>query len=122
MQHRFGGIWTRKKLAVLEAYLGFYTKALKNKSFTLHYADAFAGTGSHDPVRNDVELLLLPQEDFRGSVLTALSVDPAFDRYHFNERNPDYVRELKAMREEHPEKAIDISETDANLFFPELSW
>lgn len=120
MQHRFGGIWTRKKLAVLEAYLHFYTTALKNTPFTLHYADAFAGTGSHDPIHEDNELLLLPHEDFRGSVLTALSVEPAFHCYHFNERNLDYVRELKAIRQEHPEKLIHISETDANLFVPEF--
>lgn len=53
MRHEFGGIWTRKKLMVLEAYLKFYVTALKNQGFTVHYVDAFAGTGSHNPIMDD---------------------------------------------------------------------
>lgn len=49
MPHKFGGIWTQKKVEVLEHYLSFYVQALKNQNFNLHYADAFAGTGSHLP-------------------------------------------------------------------------
>jgi len=40
MDHEFGGIWTRQKLDILKKYLGFYTLALKNQPFTLHYVDA----------------------------------------------------------------------------------
>ena len=36
MEHRFGGLWTREKLAVLEKYLQFYAKALQSQPFTLH--------------------------------------------------------------------------------------
>ena len=42
----FGGGWTQDKLAYLDAYLGVYTTALRDK-FSLHYFDAFAGTGRY---------------------------------------------------------------------------
>lgn len=120
MKHEFGGIWTRKKLEILEAYLKFYVTALKNKGFTLHYADAFAGTGSHDPVTEDGQDLLVPYDDFRGSVLTALDVEPGFSKFHFNDLNPEHVRELKKIRDEHPHKNIHVYEKDANQFVPEF--
>src|SRR5690606_28307083 len=95
MTHQFGGLWTRKKLEMLEQYLTFYTQALKNQPFTLHYVDAFAGTGSHVPVVEDSQPMLVPYEDFKGSVLTALEVNPGFHRYHFNDLNPDHINELE---------------------------
>lgn len=118
MKHKFGGPWTRKKLEVLEDYLGFYTLALKNKSFVLHYADAYAGTGSHVPTDVDAQVLLVPYEDFKGSVLTALGVEPGFHQYHFNDLNPDHVSALEKIREEHPHKKIHIHTQDANQFVP----
>ena len=42
----FGGGWTQDKLTFLDAYLGVYTTALRRK-FSLHYFDAFAGTGRY---------------------------------------------------------------------------
>jgi len=119
MAHEFGGIWTRKKLSVLEAYLKFYVTALKNLPFTLHYVDAFAGTGSHDPVLEDGQELLVPYEDFRGSVLTALEVSPGFDQFHFNDLNSEHVSELHSIKNEHPDRRIQIYEQDANQFVPE---
>lgn len=73
-QHKFGGIWTRMKLDVLGQYLRFYVTALKNQPFTLHYADAFAGTGTHSPMDDEGQELLVPYEDFKGSVLTAVNI------------------------------------------------
>lgn len=119
MKHEFGGVWTRKKLSVLEAYLRFYVTALKTSPFTLHYADAFAGTGSHDPVIEDGQELLIPYEDFRGSVLTALGVSPGFHQFHFNDLNPAHVAELHAIKAANPGKDIHIYQTDANEFVPE---
>lgn len=119
MKHEFGGIWTRKKLSVLEEYLKFYVKALKNMPFTLHYADAFAGTGSHDPVMEDGQEVLVPFEDFRGSVSTALEVTPSFDQFHFNDLNPEHVAELRTIQRANPDKKIHIYEQDANRFIPE---
>lgn len=120
MKHVFGGIWTRKKLAVLADYLGFYVKALKNQSFTLHYADAYAGTGSHVPVNEAGQQLLVPYEDFKGSVLTALEVEPGFHCYHFNDLNPDHVRELHNIKERNTNKVIRVYQKDANQFVPEF--
>lgn len=120
MKHTFGGIWTRKKLAVLESYLRFYVNALKNQPFTLHYADAFAGTGSHDPIRSENEDLFIPEEDFKGSVLTALDVEPGFDQYHFNDLNPTHVSELEKIKAEHSGKQVKIYQMDANQFVPQF--
>ncbi|MDO8907275.1 MAG: three-Cys-motif partner protein TcmP [Pseudohongiella sp.] len=120
MKHKFGGPWTRKKLEVLEDYLGFYAKALKNQPFVLHYADAYAGTGSHVPIDDDAQALLVPFDDFNGSVLTALSVEPGFHQYHFNDLNRNHVAELERIREEHPQKQIHIHMQDANQFVPEF--
>ncbi|WP_461517782.1 three-Cys-motif partner protein TcmP [Porticoccus sp.] len=119
-QHRFGGIWTRKKLDVLDQYLRFYVTALKQQPFTLHYADAFAGTGKHAPVDDAGQELLVPCEDFKGSVLTALEVEPGFDRFHFNDLDPGHVRELEKIRVEHADKDIRIYQRDANQFVPEF--
>ena len=105
-KHEFGGIWTRKKLSVLEAYLKFYVTALKNLPFNLHYADAFAGTGTHTPVSEEDQELLVPHEDFRGSVLTALEVTPGFHQFHFNDLNPTHVSELQAIKTIYPNKLI----------------
>lgn len=120
LKHSFGGIWTRKKLAVLEEYLRFYATALRNQPFTLHYADAFAGTGLHVPLGEDNQEHLVPFEDFKGSVLTALEVDPGFHRFHFNDLNPEHVRELERIRDEHSSKDVRIYEKDANEFVPEF--
>ncbi len=120
MTHKFGGIWTQKKLEVLDSYLKFYVNALKNQRFTLHYADAFAGTGSHTPKDDLGEEVLIPYEDFRGSVLTALEVDPGFDVFHFNDLDPTHVQELEILRGKHPSKDIRIETKDANDFVPEF--
>ncbi len=117
-KHEFGGIWTRKKLSVLEAYLKFYVTALKNLPFSLHYADAFAGTGTHAPAADEDQELLVPYEDFRGSVLTALEVSPGFNQFHFNDLNPTHVSELQNIQDVYPDKQIHIYEQNANQFVP----
>lgn len=120
MAHKFGGVWTQKKIEVLEQYLGFYVQALKKQNFKLHYADAFAGTGSHNPSGDDEQELLIPHEDLKGSVLTALSVSPSFDYYHFNDLNPEHVAELTRIKENYPNLNIDITQSDANEFAPKF--
>lgn len=118
MAHKFGGIWTQKKIEVLEQYLSFYVQALKNQNFTLHYADAFAGTGSHIPTDDDKQAPLIPLDELRGSVLSALSVTPKFDVYHFNDLDPTHVAALLDIKQEHPELKINITQKDANEFAP----
>ncbi len=104
MRHEFGGLWTRKKLVILEDYLNFYATALKDKHFALHYADAFAGTGIHNQKVLEGQYDLLDQEDFNGSVLTALEIEPGFNCYHFNDLDPDRFQALLDIKEKHPAK------------------
>jgi three-Cys-motif partner protein len=106
MTHSFGGLWTRKKLEVLEKYLEFYSTALKNTPFTLHYVDAFAGTGSQYPKLTEDQEEMLPHEDFQGSVRSALDVAPGFHQYHFNDLNPEYITSLEHIRQAYTHKAI----------------
>lgn len=116
MKHEFGGLWTRKKLIILRDYLDFYTKALKNQHFALHYADAFAGTGIHNQKVIESQQDLIGQEDFKGSVLTALDVTPGFNRYHFNDLDPNHVKALHEIKHNYPAKNIEVTEQDANIF------
>ena len=118
MKHEFGGLWTRTKLQALEQYLIFYTTAMKNQPFTIHYADAFAGTGTQDPKVLESQGELIPHEDFMGSVRTALSIPSGFHHYHFNDLNPLHIKELRQLATEYPEQNIHISEQDANIFVP----
>jgi three-Cys-motif partner protein len=120
VRHKFGGIWTQKKLTVLDEYLRFYVTALKNKRFTLHYADAFAGTGSHVPSEDGRQETFLPLDNLRGSVLTALAVEPGFNQFHFNDLDAEHVQELRKIKLEHPHKNIALSEMDANEFVPQF--
>lgn len=120
MPNEFGGIWTRKKIQALEAYLKFYATALKDQPFELHYVDAFAGTGSHRPVAGTEQELLMPVEDIHGSVNTALKISPGFDTYHFNDLDPQNVAQLEAIKESHTDKVIEIYQQDANDFVPQF--
>lgn len=117
MNHKFGGIWTRKKLDILSKYLAFYCQALKKQPFNLHYADAFAGTGTHIPTNlNDEQEVLIDQGALEGSVRAALNIEPGFHKYHFNDLDPAHVRELEQLKQSHQQKEICISQLDANQF------
>ncbi len=120
MLQQFGGIWTSKKLALLEDYLNFYTKALQNQTFMLHYIDAFAGSGSHQPSEQANQQPLIPIENLRASVEVALSIDRPFDQYHFNDINSEFVAELEQLKAEHSDKKIAVYSQDANTFIPEF--
>ncbi|MBY9947659.1 three-Cys-motif partner protein TcmP [Pseudomonas aeruginosa] len=103
VKHSFGGEWTRIKLERLESYLKIYTTALKNQPFTLHYVDAFAGTGQRD----DDDLSsdpLLELEVLRGSVRRALDCKDVFHEYHFNDLKLEHVQALEELRAEYPDK------------------
>jgi len=81
----YGGMWTVIKLEVVEKYLDFYFKAMKNQNFELCYIDAFAGEGEVDVKK----IGTIP-----GSALRAL--DCPFDRYIFiekDQRNSDKLAE-----------------------------
>jgi len=119
MKHKFGGVWTRKKLIVLEQYLHAYSTALKRQPFQIHYVDAFAGTGFHSTVVEGGQQMLIPEEDFKGSVTTALEIEPGFDQYHFNDLDPNHFSELRKIREKFSDKHIELYQQDANEFIPE---
>ena len=117
----FGGGWTEQKLDILTAYLDSYTTALKNTGFHLVYIDAFAGSGVILRGFGD----LTEQRDARGLIMgsaaRALSIDDRpFDRLVFVERDHDRCVELRRLRQQHPDRAIEIIESDANLFLSEL--
>ncbi|MEX1198292.1 MAG: three-Cys-motif partner protein TcmP [Pseudohongiellaceae bacterium] len=120
MANSFGGPWTAKKLELLEAYLHFYATALKNQNFTLHYVDAFAGTGAVSPRRLEGDEFLIPPEDLEGSVSRALAVEPGFHYYHFNDLDQQHSAKLRELEALHPGRNIHIYQQDANDFVREI--
>ena len=119
----FGGDWTEQKLGILEAYLDSYTTALKQRGFRLVYIDAFAGSGKilrgsggDHAEQHDARSLIT------GSAGRALTIgDRPFDRLVFVERDHDRCVDLKQLRDQHRERAIEILESDANLLLRSLS-
>jgi three-Cys-motif partner protein len=127
----FGGNWTQQKLRILSKYLRAYrTIFAKNERalyFRVSYVDAFAGTGVIP--RPEIEgsfAELIPslasaEEEFRkGSVRRALEVDPPFHHYVFIERDRTKCEELLALRDEFPDKRIEVVNEDANVAL--LKW
>lgn len=131
--HQFGGNWTDNKLERLRKYLHAYITIFKGNQWARKYqttfVDAFAGTGYRQDIRaTKITRLPLFLEDTpiydeevtsfqKGSAQIALETSPPFDRYLFIERNPEYVAELRHLREQYPAIAqrIDIIQGEANL-------
>ena len=111
---KFGGDWTRKKLNILERYLNAYTTALKRKSFSLMYIDAFAGTGDIGRrQQEDKEAKML----IEGSAIRALKInDKPFDRLIFIEKDRDRYWQLRNLRQQNSGRDIRIENADANSF------
>ena len=114
---QFGGAWTQEKLSILGHYLDTYTTFLKNQPFTLHYVDAFAGSGAieaqGDP--DGTELL-------SGSPNIALEVDSKpFDRLVFIENNYENSKSLRNMliQTGNADRARVVTE-DANQYLPKF--
>lgn len=115
--HEFGGQWTRVKLKILESYLQFYTTAL-HKRFTLHYVDAFAGTGKQSikkKNRDQLEFEEHAQKVMEGSASISMDCVPPFHKYHFNDLNPQHYETLVALAKKKNRHA-NISQLDANNF------
>jgi three-Cys-motif partner protein len=115
--HSFGGAWTERKLSVVRRYLERYAQALKNQAFQRIYIDAFAGTGDRTEKRRETSPLLdLPEFDavMKGSARLALEVEPPFHRYILIERVTRRASELVALRDEFPNRNIDVINADAN--------
>jgi three-Cys-motif partner protein len=108
-KHSFGGIWTTKKLEIIDKYLKFYSTALQNMPFNIHYVDPFSGTGTID-----FDDGLFNSKPIEGSVKKSLMVHPPFSKYHFNEPNARRNAQLKEIASEYPNRNIEISSLDAN--------
>jgi three-Cys-motif partner protein len=105
--HKFGGGWTQIKLDVLRDYLHFYTQALKNQKFKLHYIDAFAGSG---------ECLVKTTDGHKkidGSAKIALETSPSFHHFHFIENHGERFKALKALCDDRNDESIDLYRADA---------
>jgi len=87
----FGGEHTQIKLGALFSYLPAYTTALSHRAFTLHYVDAFAGTGQCT-IRMGERRKTIP-----GSAWLALVCDPPFHKLAFIEKLPSAVNELRKL-------------------------
>jgi three-Cys-motif partner protein len=110
--HRFGSVHTMLKLDTLGKYLPAYTTALKRARFTLHYIDAFAGTGvCHIKIHG--ERLMVP-----GSASIALACTPKFHRMVFIEKSLHRVRALERLRDAARDRDIVIIRDDANHALP----
>lgn len=111
-EHRFGGTWTQAKLDVLGNYLRAYTIALKNAPFSLHYIDAFAGTGMYRAKSANTI-------DLKGSASIALST-PGFSRYTFIDKKLGHAKALKALADAHPAQRVEVFHGDANAAISDL--
>ncbi|MEM1985466.1 MAG: three-Cys-motif partner protein TcmP [Nitrososphaeria archaeon] len=87
------GVWTAKKLAILQYYLDIYTKILRPRCKRLFYFDLFSGSG------------LVKLEGFNkyiyGSALLSTLIPSyprcLFDKYYFIEINKEYVKTLEKL-------------------------
>jgi three-Cys-motif partner protein len=108
-QHLFGGSWTRIKLEALEKYLKAFNIALSRQTFTRIYIDGFAGTG-----RCDIKQAT-GKASVEGSARRALLAEPGFHKFCFIELDTKKIKALELLKEEHPDKSIEIIQGDANL-------
>jgi three-Cys-motif partner protein len=84
------GPWTEDKFDLIRLYCQIFSTAMKNK-WKRVYIDLYAGSGLCR-IKGRTQVLL-------GSLLIALSVDAAFDRYIFCESNSKRFSALKARVE-----------------------
>jgi three-Cys-motif partner protein len=109
---------------VLKKYLESYNTALKNQPFKRVYIDAFAGTGYRQKRSHPYDIFAIFEEFkkdesekfLKGSAKLALEVNPPFHKYIFIETDGGKIAELKKLKDQHPEKTIEIIQSDANEF------
>lgn len=110
----FGAEHTQIKLGALLNYLPAYTTALSNRAFTLHYVDAFAGTGKCT-IRMGGRARTIP-----GSAWLALECMPPFHKLVFIEKAPSKVKELRDLvaNPHFAGRDYTIQQGDANELLP----
>jgi three-Cys-motif partner protein len=114
-----GGRHTQEKLSILQEYLRFYAKALKNQGFSLIYIDAFAGNGDYELDLGDAGLFAGSSGEVGvvtrpGSAKLALSIQPPFTEVIFIDNDPASIRSLEQIRSENPSRNIRVVPGDAN--------
>jgi three-Cys-motif partner protein len=121
---RFGSDHTNRKLETVQKYLSAYTTALKRQNFQLIYFDACAGSGSSAPKAGETQAALFEVDEITvGSAVRALEVEPAFDRYIFNDLKRTNVRSLSAIVDSdflQLKNRVQLSGLDANEALIEL--
>jgi three-Cys-motif partner protein len=129
------GPWAKEKLGALGQYLSFYTTVLKKQGHWLRgtiFVDAFAGPGlsgvrtkekANEPpglFGPDPESGQAETEFLKGSPRVALDIVNPFSAYIFVERDPERIRELKALKAEYQSpRNISVKEGDANAALQE---
>lgn len=117
---KFGGLWTKQKLLIIEEYLKCYAYALKNTKVNRIYIDAFAGSGvtelDNDVNHSDSLFDMFPdlqcekvesETMIEGSALLSLKYD--FDEYYFLELDEERLNKLKENIEaKYPDKLTKI--------------
>lgn len=115
---RFGSDHTNKKLETVQKYLSAYTTALKKQNFELIYFDACAGSGSSTPKSEVGQAAMLEADEITvGSAIRALRVNPAFDRYIFNDLKRANIKSLKEIVESDfvgLKNRVTLTQKDAN--------
>jgi len=105
------GDWSKDKLDLLGKYLSAYTTILtspRQKKWCrgVHYIDGFAGGGK--AIDRDT------QEFIDASPRIAIDTEPQFSRFVFIEKDPRRVAQLQALKQEFPDRAIEICKGDCN--------
>jgi len=113
--------WAEQKLQALEAYLQFYTTALKKQSFTLVYVDAFAGSPRSkvrgpevapdtSPFFDDEEIQIEQEKFIEGSPLRALKHDGQFSQFHFFDLDETRAQVLKDVSVNNPRVEVKVGD------------
>ncbi len=110
--NRFGSLHTQIKLEALGKYLHAYTKVLKTLPFTLHYLDAFAGTGTCEIKVGDKRLTI------PGSAAIAIECTPPFHKLVFIEKSRRKVKALQRLKDADSTRDVTVIPDDANKALP----
>lgn len=111
------GYWSEIKLAILEKYARPYNTILHGHKIKTVYIDAFAGAGHH-VAKGTGELI-------KGSPVRALEVDPAFDFFHFVDKDPTRTEELRRLSISKPNVTVHDGDTNLVLLrdiYPQVRW
>jgi three-Cys-motif partner protein len=121
----FGGPWSLIKTDMVDKYIQFFNKALRDKPFERIYIDAFAGSGAFRYVGKAPRESLFESHDrsrevHPGSALLALRVDPPFDRIFFIEKRKSNVEALQDLIAKSGHPGATVERGDANEALREL--